>query len=427
VKILFVSSTYPTKKSGPNSYISNLIKYMRTRNKIELFWIICEKDRISESIKDDEKIYDIRKFSDATDILDKIKPDVVLAINNKYEPLQYAISIASKFKKILLIHFKIIEKIEEEISSGFQLQKISKNFQQLLNDEDLKKIKSSNRISFILFKHNFLNKTRSKTGINFLKNIQLFLNDISSHFQEKQRMDTIADLQLVNNKSWYDLFKNLGFDEKNLALTGSPYWDPIFEKLQHYNSDSNQNQGKIRVLIITTPLVEHGYGTYSERDFLLKSIFEELKSENIEFALKIHPSSERKTSYLEFLKKINLKIPIYQNEKLWDIIHDYDIILIYGYGYPQIECAFGGIRTILLKTKWKFPEIQIVKSAINAGYFRKCENVHEIKLNIVDMISKKIEINEEVLSERENICFKFDGKSSERATKAILAILGKQD
>ncbi len=420
-----MSSSHPRKKSGSNSYVSNLINHMKEKNKIELFWVVCESSRITKSRENSEKIYDIREFSDAKDILDKIKPDAVLAINNKFDPIQCGISIASKFEKIPLIHFKVIEKVEEKFSSNIKIQKISKNFQILLNSDtnsDSKKI--LNRISFILYKHNFLNKTRSKLGIKIFKNIRLFFNEMISYFQEKQRMHIIADLQLVNNQDWMKYFKKIGFNENKLALTGSPNWDPIYEKIANRNLEEiNVNGKQIRILIITCPLVEHGYGTYSQRNSFLKNIFNELASEKIDLEIKIHPSSEMESSYQEFLEKNDLKIPIFQKEKLWDIIENYDIVLTYGYGYPQIECAFGGIRTILLKTEWNFPIIPIVNAAINSGYFRICGNLKDIIPTIHELLNKKIEINNEILSERENISYKFDGRAGERAVQSILDLL----
>ena len=398
---------------------------MKKETKIELFWIVCEENKIDKN--ESEKIYDIREFLNAKHILDKIKPDIVLAINNRFDPIQCAISIASNFKKIPLIHFKVIEKDEEKISTNIEIQKISENFQRLRNsDVNSKKNKTFNHILFIMYKHNFLNNTRNKIGINIFKNIQLFFIDVTSYFQQKQRMYKIADLQLVNNLSWYNIFINLGFEKEKLALTGSPYWDPIFKKIEKYNLNNNYEHKKNRVLIITSPLVEHGYGTYDERDIFFKKIFDELNDDNIEFALKIHPSSEKRDSYEKLLKKNNLKNIIFQHEKLWDIIDNYDVILTYGYGYPQIECAFGGIRTILLKTKWEFPELDIVKSAKKAGYFLTSKDFKKIKSMIKELISKKIEINNEIIKERENLCFKFDGKSANRAKKAIFNLLDKK-
>lgn len=426
MKILFVSPVHPNKKSGANTYITNLINHMKEKNKIELFWIIYEENKIRNN--ELEKIYDIRKFKNGKHILDEIKPDMVLAINNKFDSIQCAISLASKFKKIPLIHFKVIEKNEENISTNIEIQKISRNFQRLKNsDVNSKNHKTFHHILFIMYKHNFLNKTRSKIGINILKNTQFFFNDITSYFQQKQRLYKIADLQLVNNLSWYDIFINLGFNKRKLALTGSPYWDPIFKKVQKYNLINNYDHKKIRILIITSPIVEHGYGTYNEHDIFLKKIFEELNKHNIEFALKIHPSSEKRDSYEKLLKNNNLKNLIFQHEKLWDIIDKYDIVLTYAYGYPQIECAIGGIRTILLKTEWEFPELDIVKSAKKAGYFLESKDFKKIKSMIEELISKKIEISNEIFKERENLCFKFDGKSSERAKNAIFTLLDEKN
>ena len=424
LKILFVSTVHPSKKNGANSYVTTLINHMKEETKIELFWIVCEENKINKN--ELERIYDIREFLSANDILDKINPDMVLAINNKFDPIQCAISLASKFKKIPLVHFKVIEKNEEIVSPHIEIQQISKCFQKLISVDNSKKNKTFNHILFIMYKHNFLNNTRNKIGINLFKNIQLFFNDVTSYFQQKQRLYKIADLQLVNNLSWYNLFINLGFDKEKLALTGSPYWDPIFKKIEKYNLNNNYNHEKIKVLIITSPIVEHGYCTYNERDILFKKIFKELNDDSIEFALKIHPSSEKRVSYEKLLKKNNLKNLIFQDKKLWDIIENYDIILTYGYGYPQIECAIGGIRTILLKTKWEFPELDIVKSAKKAGYFLTSKDFNKIKPMIKELINKKIEINNEIIKERENLCFKFDGKSSNRAKKAIFNLLDKK-
>jgi hypothetical protein len=423
---------HPNKKSGANIFVRNLVSQIDKKSKTEIIWIVCEQNKIKEEEKGYEKIYDIRNFNDALDLLNFFKPDCVLAINNKFNILQHAISIASKFKKIPLVHFKIIEKAEESIKNNDEMKKLPKKIVQNMkrflvnNNRNSTKTIDFKRAKFILYRHNFLYKTRSKIKINFLKNISLYMNDISSYFWNKERMYTIADLQLVNNQDWMKYFKNIGFSENKLALTGSPNWDPIYEKISNRNLKKIKiDERQIRILIITCPLVEHGYGTYSQRNLFLKNIFDELKSEKIDLEIKIHPSSEMEDSYQEFLKKNNLKIPIFQKEKLWDIIENYDIVLTYGYGYPQIECAFGGIRTILLKTEWNFPIIPMVNAAINSGYFRICENLKDVIPTIHELLNKKVEINNEILSERENLSYKFDGKAGERATSAILDLLKK--
>jgi hypothetical protein len=432
MKIIFVSMVHPNKKSGANIYVKNLVSQIQKKIKIEIIWIVCEQNKIKDEQNEYEKIYDIRNFDNAADLLNFIKPDFVLADNNKFNILQHAISIASKFKKIPLVHFKVIEKAEENQKNNEEVMKLPKKVIQNMkkffvdnNIDDDKKF-CFNKSKYILYRHNFLYKTRSKINIYFLKNILLYINDFSSYFWKKQRMSTIADLQLVNNKDWMKYFRGIGFNENRLVLTGSPIWDPIYEKISNRNLEKINIDGRrIKILIITSPLVEHGYGTYSERDLFLKDIFKQLKSEKIDLEIKIHPSSETKSSYQKFLENNNLKIPIFQEVKLWDIIEKYDMVITYGYGYPQIECAFGGIRTILLKTKWNFPIIPIVNASINSGYFRICENLKDIIPTIHELLNEKIEINNEILLERENLIYKFDGKAGERATIAILDLLKK--
>ena len=432
MKILFLALAHPNKKSGANTYVKNLITNIQKNIDTHVIWIVCEPKKIQEEKSENSSIYDIRDFDDAVEILKKTNPDCVFAINNKFNPTQHAISIAAKFQGIPLIHFKIIEKAEDEIQKNEEMKNLPKttiqNFKKVTNESDTNNVESENfkRRDFIMFKHKFLYKTRSKTKLNVIENIYHFFNDVSSYFWKKERIHAIADLQLVNNKDWMNYFKKIGFNENKLALTGSPIWDPIHEKIVKRNVDKvDPNEKQIQILIITAPLVEHGYGTYDERDNFLKSIIDKLKSEDYKVDLKIHPSSESKKSYQKFLEKNQFEVSIYQNEKLWDIIEKYEVVLTYGYGYPQIECAFGGIRTILCKTKWDFPKIPIVKAAMKSGYFVTCENLENIVPIIHDLLKKEIKINEEIKIEREKLSYKFDGKAAERATTAIFQLLKK--
>jgi hypothetical protein len=49
LKILFASPVHPSKKSGANTYVTNLIDHMKKENKIELFWIIYEENKIEKN------------------------------------------------------------------------------------------------------------------------------------------------------------------------------------------------------------------------------------------------------------------------------------------------------------------------------------------------------------------------------------------
>lgn len=432
MKILFLALAHPNKKSGANTYVKNLLSKIQKKIDTHMIWVVCEPKKIQEEKSETYSIHDIRNFENAVEIIKETNPDCVLAINNKFNPTQHAISIAAKFQNIPLIHFKVIEKAEDEIEKNQEIKNLAKTTvhkirrfanENTLNDSDSKNLKKRD---FILYKHKFLYKTRSKTKFNTIQNIYYLFNDVSSYFWKKERMYTIADLQLVNNHDWMQYFKKIGFKEDKLSLTGSPIWDPIYEKIIKIKTDKvNFNGRQIQILIITAPLVEHGYGTYNERDSFLKNIIDELILGNCKIDLKIHPSSESKKSYQEFFQKNKFEISIYQNEKLWDIIEKYDVVVTYGYGYPQIECAFGGIRTILCETRWNFPKIPIVKTAIKSGYFTMCTNFKDIIPTIQNLLNKEIKINEEMKAERENLSYKFDGKAAERATTAILDLLKK--
>ena len=67
----------------------------------------------------------------------------------------------------------------------------------------------------------------------------------------------------------------------------------------------------------------------------------------------------------------------------------------------------------------------MVNAAINSGYFRIYENLKDIIPTIHKLLNEEIEINNEILLERENLSYKFDGKAGERAAIAILDLLKK--
>ena len=180
-------------------------------------------------------------------------------------------------------------------------------------------------------------------------------------------------------------------------------------------------------MIITSALVEHGWWTKQERkDNLTKIFLELINNEKISFALKIHPTSEDKKFYEDFLTNLKIDAVIYQKEDFWDIINKYDLVLSIGASTINTECAYAGIKMVFLDLGWNFRKVALVNEAISNGYFVDCKKLKDLKKSIFSLWDRKIEINNELINARKNMSYKFDGKSGERVANAIISLCNNQ-
>jgi len=433
MKILVPSSVLPSQKNKLVTYATNIKDSLAKKTTIELVWLICQPDRVSNSIYDSNTIIDIHDFDDAVKALENIKPDCVLANNNSREPLSYSFSLAAKYLKIPLIYYYLNDLVpflgySPYKNSWENLSILQKRFfanKVPTDSEDQKKFMRRGR--FFVFKNIFLMKTRIKTGVNTIKAIKELLGDLSLYFLYKKPIwNKLADVNLCSNQEVYDFWTSIGIDRKKIAMTGSPYWDKIFQQVTIRKEKQKKKSDKIRVLLVTGGMVEHGLWTAKQRETYLKKIFRELeKDKRITFAIKIHPASESFLFYKEFLKKLVLDIPIYQHENLLDMMYDYDIILSYGSSSIHTECAYGGIKMILLDVGWNYKRFALVEEARMSGYFVVCTRFEDLVKHVHELNNKEVKFSPELIKAREKIAYKFDGKAGERATDAILEIIKK--
>jgi len=434
MKILIPSSVLPSQKNKLVIYVHNLKDSLKRKTNIELVWLVCQPDKISNSKYDNDSIIDIHNFNDAVKALNDIKPDCVLANNNSREPLSYSFSLAAKFLKIPLIYYYLNDLAPVLGHGGYKnyrenLSILLKRFfaNKVPTDSDDKK-KFMRRGIFFIFKNIFLMKTRIRTGVNTIKAFNELLSDMSLYFLYKKPIwNKLADLNLCSNQELYDFWTSIGIDRKKISMTGSPFWDKIFQQITSRKEKQKElKTDTIRILLVTGGMVEHGLWTAKQRETYLQKIFHELKKDKqITFAIKIHPASESVLFYKEFLKKLNLDVKIYQHENLLDTMYDYDIIISYGSSSIHTECAYGGIKMILLDVGWNYKRFALVKEAQKSGYFVECTRFEDLVKCVHELKNKEVKFSPELIKAREKIAYKFDGKAGERATNSILEILAK--
>ena len=415
-------------------YIENIVQNIKIKIPVELFWVVYQPDNVINQKIEQAKVLDIHDFQNAVELLEKIKPDCIIANNNSREPINYSLTIAANYLKIPLVFYYLNDQISvDEYKPGMTY---SKHFMIILRNFFSNRMPTDNknkrgimrRGRFFYYKNIFLFKTRNSIGIDRLKSTKLFINDLIWYLRYKKPVwNNYANLNLCANNSWYEFLIKNGIDSKNIAITGSPYWDRIYEKIKLKEKKQLREKEKIKVLIITSALVEHGQWTILDRKNNLTKLFSELKNdEKISFDLKIHPASEDKEFYENFLSDLKINTKIYQKEDFWDIIFEYDLVLSVGASTINTECAYGGIKMILLDVEWNFRKLALVNEAISNEFFVVCDKFEDIKKSIFSLCEKNIEINNEVIKAREDMSYKFDGKAGKRAADAIISLCNNQ-
>lgn len=430
MKILVPSSVFPTQKNKLIQYVYNIKNTAKNSDDVKLIWIVCQPSTFKNTEFEKDLVIDIHQFKNAIQVLNEINPDCVLTNNNSKEALTMSFILAANNTKTPLVYYYLNDQTPILGKGAYKSQKENLTIQlrnvlseKTAMDSDEKK-KPLRRGLFLMYKNKFLMRTRRKVGIGFVRAIRDFFNDMSSFiFYKRSIWNNLADLSLCSNQDLFEFWTNVGVDKDKIVFTGSPYWDKIFEKIQKLKKQEIKNDGKIKVLIVTGGMVEHGVWTQNERDFYLKELFKTLNTDNkILYDIKIHPASESKIFYQNFFEQNKINAKIYQHENLFDTMRDYDIIISYGSSSVHTECAYGGIKMILLDINWNYRRVNLVDEAIRSKYFMHCKEFNQLVSMINQLYKKEVEFSDELIQARERMSYKFDGKAGERALMAIYNI-----
>ena len=214
-------------------------------------------------------------------------------------------------------------------------------------------------------------------------------------------------------------YQHYGIPTEKISVVGNPLLDDIFHKISTIKTRTKTND-KIKILILTDSLYEHGIWSYNERESFLTNLFEKLQEDKtILFDIKIHPVTQDKTYYQNLSKKLGLSAKIFQSEDLFDLINNYDIIVTYGASTTHTELSLCGKKTILIATK-HLPTFVLVDEAIAAGFIKQSYSFADLIPLIHDFHEQKINLTNEFIEQRNKYFYKFDGKSGDRAADSII-------
>jgi len=423
MKLAVFTTVKPDKKNLRIQYFEILIEELRKNIPVHILWIVSQPDKFPTIKEKDQSIYSIREFSNGLDLLKKIEPDLVL-VSIRKESVQFAASLASNFLKIPLVSFtgaKIDFRKTEDLKKNRTIQHLLSN--RVPTDSE-SQTQFFRRGRFFFYKYTFLVKTKLAVKYSFFNIIKSLFNDFFMYaFDKSLPFSDLPELYLLHHESQMKRFIDQGLNSKKMIVIGNLLLDRINIK-NHIPHDSSLKQNKIRVLIVTDSLFEHGVWSFNQRDAFLKKLFETLKEDNsIKFSLKIHPVSENVEYYKKLLSELKICSDIYQSEDLWDLIYDYDVVLSYGYSNAHTEISFSGKKLILIKTQTPFPTMDLIDEGKSSGHVKECKDIQELNSLIRDFKQKKMILTDDFIQEREKLFYKNDGKSAKRGSQAILNLL----
>ena len=253
MKILISTHVFPTKKNKLINYVESIYEVLQTKTQTKIIWLVFQPDKFIEQNNEDGSILDMHDFKNAVELLQKVKPDCVFANNNSREPISNSLSIAANHMKIPLIVYYTND--NTPILDGGANMTYTKNASMLFRNFFADKVQTDTesdkvfmrRSRFFYYKNKFLFRTRRKIGVNYFKGVKLFIKDLIWYFLYKRPIaNKLADLYLCSNEILYNFLLQIGIDECKISITGSPFWDKIYQKVKlrekYHKQQNDQNK-----------------------------------------------------------------------------------------------------------------------------------------------------------------------------------------
>lgn len=419
VKILISHYTLPEVKSFRTIIFEQISEFLKNQD-VEIEWLIYMPDKIKDDIHKNSKykILDYHNYSNAVELIKDVKPDIIYASAYPITP-DIALKIAGK-------HFKIpvVADVVNQVVIGSGAKKMIKTnlieiFQRSVStdiDEDQKKIMRRGR--FWIQKYIFLLKTQFALKMNILKIINDFFTIFLAHLtlKEKNNPKFAVDYHFIEGNELFKKLIDLGYDRSSLILTGNPVYDKVFQKLTKLPQPIKDK--KIRVLLLTHSLYEHGFWTKKQRDDLVKTLVTKISEHKNEMSLvvKIHPSSEILSDYKKLIEPIDSSIPIYQTEDIQEFLNNSDVVLVYSTSSGPIQALI--LKKPIVMINQDLPGDIMLKRKI----VTECTEPSKIISSIQQSISSNPATEEKVNDFVNDFLFKTDGFAYERMGKAIIKI-----
>lgn len=423
LRVLMVIPYLPDQSNVVTILAKKVLNTLEKKCNVKLIWILQTPSQSFENRFPNIDIKPIQQFDNACDLMDKEKPDVVFT-ELSFDYSSYPFIIAGRNKKIPVVCYTLYgyDYRNEYPLSRFDIfySKISRFFSKRADSHS--KNKSFGKGKFYLFKYFFYLCTVKSIGTNTLCLILTILESmwINSFGIMNKKFDTrlICEQICLANDTWINPLVKEGFPVDILHVTGSPLFD---EYSINSIPQKHHTNFPAKVLLVTSPMNTHGIWSNKRQRDLVENIVIEMKKYNqkIDFAIKIHPTSENIQFYQEILNDLNLNNKIYQNEKLAELLKQFDVVLSFGVvSGSTLEILYSGLPFVMMNMFINMQSYSFIKNKLAI----ECSSISKLMASIEEAIK-----NEPSRKYLENYFYTFskplDGRASERIGDVIISIV----
>lgn len=426
IKILISHHTTPDVKTLRTLIFDKVVPALQSKTDIDVSWLVYMPDKLRSTLIQESKtkVLDIHDFENAVDLIKKVNPDIIHAAAYPNLP-DYALSIAGKYLKIPVIADVVNQILMEDSLSKMIKLNISAFFEKSVpTDSSENPRQFMRRGRFWIYKYKFLLKTQLAIGMNIPEIIKNFFIIIEAHLSIWKKMNNprfSVDYHFVEGELLLRKLREDGYKESSLILTGNPVYDYVFDEIQK-SKPTSKKDSKIRVLLLTHSMYEHGFWTRKQRDNVVMEVVNEIgkHKDKMSLAVKIHPSSENLAEYQSLITPIDPSIPIIQKGDVLEFIQASDVVIVYSTSSAPIQALVLKKPIVMINLNLK-GDIMLESDLV-----RECTDATNIITSIKEVLVSNPATDEKVNMFIRNYLYKLDGLSHERVSNKIIEIVENQ-
>lgn len=399
--------------------LKNIFSKLKENFELNLIWVIFQPTKFDDYEFDDSTVMDYHRFSNATEIINKTKPNLIisevrLGING------IIFSKLGNFYNIPVITLTPTGQSEFfsqffSTKSNFNLVLSNKVLADSSNNQNPKKL---GMLRYSLHRYYFLLKTLKNIDYSVIQRIQFLLLypriQIFSKSYPALHNITSGNINLCFNKHWQLRLIQAKFPNDSIIFCGDPAFDELYEKIQN-KKNLHEKSDKIKIIFCPTPMHEHGWMTQTDEEKLIVNLIKNIQNlNNVEISLKIHPSSSSYNEYEKLLKSNNINVPLYQKEETLELLKKSDLLITYGSSNIILDAILMKIPVILYKDS----QIPDLKRLDDSSIIVECTTFSDLSNSIQKALERPISTKkfENYVQNQIGI---FDGKNSNRISDII--------
>ena len=383
---------------------------------IEIVWVIHSNTKISEyKCEKNERVIRMNDYSNAYEILEKEKPDLIYLIPGLNTP-DYAFSIAAKSLKIFRIGGEMGNLLFTKRSKMGSLAQMKTN----------KKDRTLQLQNFLSL-NKFLINTQRKAGWNYFKIFRDFCSIFPMYFGSGPKLINKflspgyspkfeLDMHFLDSEDTFKTCTNLGFEKSKLIVTGNPSFDEMFQSLKTYK---NKNQKDKKNILILTALVYASSvkKALSQRNLFVQETINVIPKDEFDVVVKIHPTYENLKDFTNIIGTNNSSVKVTQNTNLAELIQKADIIITPVSGTSAV-CALIVRKPIIIWNVFNVENDALIQNEL----VLQCNDKKSI-LGQIRKAEKWLPTEEKIEQFMREFFYLTDGKASERIADGILNFL----